>query len=148
MVDPADAAAGEEIRERALHCRPVLEHVARSGGRPEVVLEHEILAVAVADHVDPGDVRVDTAGRLDAHHLPPEVAGAEDELGGDPPLAENPLLVVDVVQEEVERLHALDQAAFQLVPLGARDHARDQVDGEDPLDRVLLVVDGEARRPG
>ena len=128
VVDPADAAAREEVGEGALHRGPVLEHVARARGRAEVVLEHEVLAVAVADHVDPGDVRVDAARRVEAHHLAPEMAGAEDELGRNPALAEDSLLVVDVVQEQVERLHPLDQAALELVPLGARDHARDQVE--------------------
>ena len=55
--------------------------------------------MVVADHVAAGDVRVDAAGRLDADHLAPEVARAEDELGRDTPLAEDALLVVDVVQE-------------------------------------------------
>ena len=52
----------------------------------------------VAHDVDAGDVRVDAAGRVDADHLAPEVARAEHELGRDPPVAQDPLLVVDVLR--------------------------------------------------
>ena len=144
VVDRADAAALEQVGERPLHRLAVLEHVARAGGRAEVVLEHEVAAVAVADDVDPGHVGVDAAGRVEAHHLPAEVARAEDELGRDLALAEDPLLVVDVVEEQVERPDALREPSLEALPVGARDHAGDQVDGEDPLERVLGVVDGEA----
>ena len=137
------AVALEERGELALHRGAVLEHVAGAGGRAEVVLEHEVLAVLVADDVDAGHVRVHAAGRLEADHLAAEVARAEDELGRDPPVAEDALLVVDVVEEEVERAHALDEAALEQAPLVARDHARDEVEGEDPLDSLLLAVDRE-----
>ena len=134
----------EERREGPLHRCAVLEHVARAGGRAQVVLEHEVVAVLVAHDVDAGDVRVDAAGRIDADHLAAEVAGAEDERARDPAVPEDLLLVVDVVEEEVERLHPLDEAALDVDPLGARDHARDQVEREDPLEPFLLAVDREA----
>ena len=144
VVDPGDAVPLEELRERALHRGPVLEHVARPRGRAQVVLEHEVLALVVADHVDARHVRVDAAGRLDADHLAHEVARPEEQLARDLPVADDPLLAVDVVEEEVERAHPLDDAAREPVPLRARDHARDQVEREDPLDPLLLAVDREA----
>ena len=98
----------------------------------------------VADHVDAGHVRVDAAGRVDADHLAHEVARPEEQLARDLPVADDPLVVVDVVQEEVERAHPLDQAALEPVPLRAGNHARDQVEREDPLDPLLLAVDREA----
>ena len=144
VVDPGDAVPLEELRERALHRRPVLEHVARARGRAQVVLEHEVLALVVADHVDAGHVRVDAAGRLDADHLAHEVARPEEQLARDLPVANDPLLAVDVVEEEVERANPLDDAAREPVPLRARNHARDQVEREDPLEPLLLAVDREA----
>ena len=85
VVDPEHAVALEQRRERPLHRLAVLEHVARARGRAQVVLEHEELAVLVAHDVDARDVRVDAAGRVDADHLAPEVAGTEHELGRDVP---------------------------------------------------------------
>jgi len=57
--------------------------------------------------------------------------------------AKDALLVVDVFQELVQRCCTLDQASFDHAPLGLRDHARDQVEGKDPLDALVVAVDGE-----
>ena len=59
------------------------------------------------------------------------------------PVAQDALVVVDVVEEEVERGDALAQPALDVLPLGARDDARDQVEREDALEPLLLAVDGE-----
>jgi len=144
LVDAEHAVAREQRRELALHRRAVLEHVAGAGGRAQVVLQHEILAAAVAHDVHPGDVRVDAVGRLDADHLAPEVTRSEHELGRYPALAQDALPVVDVLEEHVESAHALDQAALDVQPLVLRDHARDQVEREDPLEPLLLAIDREA----
>jgi hypothetical protein len=144
LVDAEHAVALEDGSELTLHGGAVLEHVARARGRAHVVLEHEVLAVLVAHDVDARHVRVDAAGRVDADHLAAEVARAEDEIGRDLALAEDPLAVVDVVQKGVQREHALNHAALDVIPLGARDHARDEVEREDPLEALLLAVDREA----
>ena len=68
----------------------------------------------------------------------------EEERARDLPFADDPLLVVDVVEEEVERAHPLDQPALEPVPLPAGDHPRNQVEREDPLDALVLAVDREA----
>ena len=145
LVDAEHAVALEQRRELALHRGAVLEHVAGARGRAQVVLEHEVLAVLVAHEVDAGDMGVDAAGRVDADHLAPEVPRAEHELGRDLPVAQDALAVVDVGEEEVERVDALDRAPRSMCShSAARDDPRDQVEREDPLDPLLLAVDGEA----
>ena len=62
---------------------------------------------------------------------------AEHVFLGDDLFLEDALLVVDVVQEEVQRADALLQAAFQQSPFVRRDDARDQVEGENPF-RALV----------
>jgi hypothetical protein len=133
----------EQRRERALHGLAVLEHVADARRGAQVVLEHVVVALLVAHEVGADDVRVEPAGDLDADHLAPEVAGAEDEVRRHHPLADDPLAVVDVLEEQVERGHALRQPPFQAVPLLARDHPRHQVEGEDALDPLGLAVHRE-----
>ena len=63
------------------------------------------------------------------------------------PGADDLLLVVDVVDEAVQRRHALRQALLHLGPLVRRDHARDQVERDQALGAgavlVLRAVDGE-----
>ena len=63
---------------------------------------------------------VDLAGDVEADHLAPEVARAEDEVGGHDPGFEDLLAVVDVGEEQVQRAHALDEAALDRLPLVAR----------------------------
>ena len=51
--------------------------------------------------------------------------------------------MVDVVQEHVERAHALLEARVQLAPLRRRDHVRQDVEGNQPLGAALVAVDRE-----
>ena len=51
--------------------------------------------------------------------------------------------MVDVVQEGVERAHALLEPLREAVPLAAAQHARDDVEGDQPLGIAALGVDGE-----
>lgn len=63
-LDRADAVAVEQLRERAAHRGPVLDHVARPGRAAEVVLEDEIVAARVAYQIGAADVHMDPRGTL------------------------------------------------------------------------------------
>ena len=65
------------------------------------------------------------------------------ELLGHAARAQYFLAVVDVVEEGVERLDALLDALRQPAPFGARKNARHDVEGDEPLGRLLLAIDGE-----
>ena len=51
--------------------------------------------------------------------------------------------MVDVVQERVQRAHALLEPLRQAVPLAAAEHARDDVEGDQALGIAALRVDRE-----
>ncbi len=51
--------------------------------------------------------------------------------------------MVYVVQEQVERCHALFHTGFDLLPVLRGHHAGDDVERQDTVDGVLLGVDGE-----
>ena len=53
------------------------------------------------------------------------------------------LLVVDVVDEKIQRRDALAQAALDHLPLAARDDARDDIEGEDLLLPGAVAVHGK-----
>ena len=61
----------------------------------------------------------------------------------DDPVAQDVLLVVDVVEEEVQRDDPLGQAGFQMLPLGRRDHPRHGIERENPLGPAVVVIDVE-----
>ena len=66
-----------------------------------------------------------------------------DQFLGHAAGAQDLLAVVDVVEEGVERLHALLDALGQPPPFGAGNDARHDVEGDQPLGRFGLAIDGE-----
>src|SRR5262249_25080951 len=71
----------------------------------------------------------------------------EDHLPGNDAIAKNPLLVIDVVDEFVQGMNALLQAAFDVVPIGGRNDSWNQVEREDPFraGRVSINVESDAQ---
>jgi hypothetical protein len=143
VVHRADALVGEELGEEPHHHLAVLEHVRHPGWRAQVVLEHVVLAVRMPHEVHSGDVRVDAAGNIDAHHLAAELRVVLDLLRGDLAGLDDLLAVVDVVQEPVQRLDALLEPPREQLPLVARYDVRDDVERDQPLGSGRFSIDGE-----
>ena len=59
------------------------------------------------------------------------------------PALQDLLVVVDVVDERIERAHALLEAALEPRPLVDRQDARHDVEGDQPLGAFVLAVHGE-----
>ena len=57
--------------------------------------------------------------------------------------------MIDVVEKGVDRLHPLDGAPLDEIPLGAVDNAGDQIEGNQPLGRTPFAIDrkGDAEPP-
>ena len=86
---------------------------------------------------------VDVARDLQADALAPVSRGAEDQFGGDDPVLEDQTVVIDVVNEEVERADPLFEPALDPVPFGRSDQPGDRVERDDPLDPLIAAVDRE-----
>ena len=82
-------------------------------------------------------------GHLQPDALAAVAGGAEDQLGRNDPVLEDQPLVIDVVNEEVERANPLLEPALDPVPLGGGDQPGDRVERDDPLDALLAAVDRE-----
>ena len=78
-----------------------------------------------------------------ALHLAAEVLAAVDQLARHDAVGQDLRVVIDVLQEQVQRGDALGQAALEHVPLGGGDDPGNQVVGEDPLGALAAAVDGE-----
>ncbi len=76
-------------------------------------------------------------------HLRAEIGIAVDEVGRDFPGRDDLARAVDVGEKHVQRLDALVQTGLEFRPFGPADHPRDDVEGDQPLGRVLVAVDGE-----
>ena len=51
--------------------------------------------------------------------------------------------VIDIVQKEIERLHALHETRFQAAPFVRRNDARNDVERNQALGAAVVAVDGE-----
>ena len=144
VIDRPHAVAFEEAGEHPLHDLPVGEHVGDAARHAQVVLEHgEPAAGAVADEIGAGDRDVGVAAHAQAAHLPAVVRAAVDQVARHDPFGEDAAVVVDVLQEEIERVDALRQTALEVLPLRAGQHARQQIVREDPLRALVVAVHRE-----
>jgi hypothetical protein len=143
--------AREEVREQAHHHAAVLQHVRHPRGHAQVVLQHVVHAlppgIGSAHDVDARDVRVDAALHGQALHLGTVLAVVQHQFARQQAGTQDFLVVVDVVQEAVERRHALHQAGLHALPFMGGNDARYQVERNEALGAgaalVLVAVDGE-----
>ena len=70
-----------------------------------------------------------------------EGGSSEDEVGGHHTGGQRALVVVHVVEKQVERRQALDEARLDPLPFGDRHDPRDDVEWPGPLDPARVLVD-------
>ncbi len=69
--------------------------------------------------------------------------GAVDHRARHDAVLQHAAVAIDVAQEQVERSDALGQAALDAVPFAGGDDARQKIGRDDPLGRLVVVIDGE-----
>ena len=143
MLDRPDRLRREELGKEPHHHLAVLEHVRHARRHAQVVLEHVVLALVCTNDVHAGDVRIDATGNVHPVHLGTVLGVAEHALARDDAGRQDRLVVVDVVQERVQRVHALAQSPIEHLPLVGRNDARNDVERNQALGAGLLAVDRE-----
>ena len=83
-------------------------------------------------------------GHVDALHLRAVLGVAEHLLGGNDARLQDLLIMVDVVDEGVQRPDALLEPRLEPHPLLGGQHARHDVEGNQPLGALFLPVDRES----
>ena len=130
------ARAAEHLGHQPHRHLAVLQHVRHARGHAQVVLQHVELAGVGAHDVDARHVAVDVLGHGHVLHLGAVLGVEEHLLGRHDARAHDVVVVVDVVDEHVQRAHALLQPLVQPPPLGRGDDARDQVERDQALGAV------------
>ena len=82
-------------------------------------------------------------GGIETHAGLPETLRRADDLLGDHSILDDLLVVVDVVQEQVERSNPLPKSAFDPIPFLPCDEAGHKVEREDTFLAALVAVDVE-----
>ena len=143
ILHRADAEALEELREGALHHLAVLEDVRHARRRPQVVLEDVHAAVATTNEVGAGDVAPHAPRRGEAGAGAAETLPRIDEPVGNDAVFDDPALVVNVVDEQVEGVDPLLEPALDRRPFVGIDHPRHDVKRPDLFRPGLVAVDVE-----
>ncbi len=143
MIDGADVGVPEQFREDAFHHLARGEHVGHAARHAQVIFQHHETAVGQPDQVGAHHRDIDVLGHGDAAHLPAEMFAAIDHFARNHAVGQAAAFVVDVAQKQIERRDALGQPAFDGLPFGAGDDARQQVVREDALGAFVAAIDGE-----
>ncbi len=133
----------EQLGKQPHHHLAVRQHVGHAGRHAQVVLQHIELAVAVADQVDPDDVGIGLVRHLHPHHRDLVLLVDQDMVGGDQARPQNVLLVIDVREETVDRLHPLGEPQLEPAPVVRIDDPRHHVRRYQPFRAGVVAVDRE-----
>jgi hypothetical protein len=143
VIDRPHADAAEKIGEGALHRHPVFQQVGDAGGAAAIVFQDVVGALAVADQVAAADVDVDILRHRKADHLGPEMFRADYILQRYETFLDDPLLGVDILEEKIQREHALLETFLNQRPFRRRNDAGHEVEGKNALGALLVAVAGE-----
>ncbi len=143
MIHRRDALPGEHLWEQAHHHFAVFEHVAHAAGGTQVVFKHVISAVAIAHQVDAGDMRVDIAVQVQPDHRFLVTLVAQHLIRWNDPGLDDALIVIDVGEEQVQRIDPLDTPALDHAPFAGRDAAGDDVERDQALGVLFVAIQGE-----
>ena len=143
VADLAHRNPAEQFGKHLEHGFPVFQHIADPRRGPGIVLEHIKVIRPGAHNVGADDMGIDAAGRIDADHLGQKRLILGDHRGRNASGAQDFLAVIDVVQEGVDRAHALFNALGQPSPFARRHDARDNIERDQPLVGLGRAIDVE-----
>ena len=130
--EPVHARVAVERRQHPLADQPVLHRVARAGRRLRAVREDDEPAVLAAPEVGGVVEELVLARQADAVAGVQEAGVPEDDLGRDEAPAQQLARPVEVGEDEVEQLRALDDPALDLRPLARVQHDGHRVQPPSP----------------
>ena len=133
----------KQLREHPLGHQPILDHVRDTRGHTQIILQHVERAVAIAHQIGPADMR--PLPMLGAHALAlrPVVDRLFQQFAGEHTVANNLLVGVDVLDEQVERLHTLLEARVGASPFPAVDNPGENIERPGAIQHAALGVHGK-----
>jgi hypothetical protein len=92
--------------------------------------QHVDLTVVVANQIGARDVTPTATGGIQSGALTEKTLARLHHVFGEDAIANDLLVVVHVVDEQIQRGDPLLQSFFDILPFGAFDHSRYQVNGQ------------------
>ncbi len=131
----------DSLRQHAGNHRAVLEHEANSAGHLCPVGQHPPTSVGRAPKIDRVSMKIGAVGRFDG------LAGAQvagigvKQRSGNEPVAHEALHAMQVVQNEIQQVRALDEAGFEPGPFIGGDDERKQIQTPRLIDGATVLHD-------
>ena len=142
LIDWTHSVAAEYARPGAADRLPAGQHVGHPGRHARVVFEnHE--AVPGADDVRSADRDIGVEGNVDPFHFRPVVGAPAHQILRDHAVAHDQPPAVDIGQEEVQSLNALNETPLDAFPFAGRYQPGHAIYREDALNGFVVAVDGE-----
>ena len=138
-----NAQAAEDLWEGPLHHLAVLNDIGDARRTAQIVFEHIKLSVAIADQIGSDHMAPHTAGWFQSAALFEIARSREQQLRRHDTVFDDPLIVVDVINEKVQRGDALLQPAFDHRELGPIDDARHDIERPNFFGPRRVAIDGE-----
>src|SRR5262245_22184805 len=133
MVYGAHADGFKHRGESSFHRTTIFQNVADAAWATAIIFEHHVLPLVIADQVRAADVNVNILRHLEVHELAAKMFSRKDVVRGNNTLLDDSLLVINVVEEKIERRDALRQTAFEKFPFLRRNDSRDEIERKNPL---------------
>ena len=131
VIDVSHMRGFEYFWKYAFENFPIFEHIRHARRTAQVVFEDVKLPVCIAHEVNAGNVTPHISGGREADTGFEKFFGCVDDVAGNDAVFEDFLIGVNVADKEVEGLDALFEALFDIGPIGMRNDARDDVEGEN-----------------
>jgi hypothetical protein len=126
VIDWGHTVVAEESGEKLLQHFPVRQHVRYAAGNPQIVFKHGKAAVGQTDKIGAAYADVDSAWNGESAHFAAEVAATVHQFARDNTIRQDPSMVINVFEEQVQGGDVLGQAVLDLAPLSVWNDPRQQ----------------------
>src|SRR6185503_845460 len=133
----------QQIGQQPFSDLAVLEHIAYARWRAQIIFEHIKGAVVVADNIDARDVHINVIRNLQLVHLAQKVRTRVNDIYGYNAVLNNKLVVVNVLDEEVERGKPLLDAFLHQIPFLRGNDAGYNIKREYFFNTLAAVINGK-----
>ena len=157
--EPARVHRAEQVAGGARESEAVFQRIADAYGRAHPVGEHAPFAARAPADIGGVEMKDMAVGRRGARHHPPIMGAAGNDAGGQMPVAHQRLGGVNVTDDPLEQLGALNEARFDVAPLRGVDQQRQwpqrpgtflliagQAEGKAKVGSLTRDMIGERRR--
>src|ERR1043166_3958537 len=145
LIHRVNSRRFKHLREGSFHHPAVFQDIRNSRGTPQVIFEDVNLTVAIPDEIRAGDMAPDALRRVETHTFLAKRPGGLDEILGHYLIFDDLLLVINIVDEKIERIDSLLESLFNPIPFCGFNYARDDIEWKDLFcGRVIAVhIEGD-----